>query len=304
MQLHQLRALVAAADFGTISAAARALELSQPAVTRALKQLERDCQATLLTRSKSGITLTSCGEELVLRARRILDETRRASEQVAQMIGSQSGNLVIASSAVPIAVVVAPAIKMMRQRFPDVHVRLLEAVYPTVMSLFRTATIDFAIGPVPSGGLGQDYRCDRLFDVDLVVVVKRGHRLSKARSLADLVDLDWVITGPQAGPAEIQEEAFKLAGLGQPRCVMHCESIAGALQLIQHSQSASYIPKVVAEEAQAAGLVNIVPIKEKPPRALPIGILLPTTSMLTPAGQALYSAIRTVGRSLKAKSAH
>lgn len=298
VQIHQLKALIAVADRGSISAAARHLGISQPAVTRALKQLEQDVSATLLARSSSGVTLTSYGETLLAHARRIVDETRRAQEHIGQMIGRRAGALAIASSAVPMALVLRQAVTLMRRQFPDVQVRIIEAVHPNVMGLFRDAAIDFAIGPVPADGLGDEFRCDSLFQVRLVPVLKHKHPLARAKSLADLTGLDWMITGPSPGPGAVHQNAFVSAGLEPPRCALHCEPVGGALQMIEHSNLASFMPEPMAAAAEAAGLVSIVHVKEKPP-PLAISIFMSAERILTPAGQALYSAIRSVSWSLR-----
>ncbi|MGD9944921.1 MAG: LysR family transcriptional regulator [Burkholderiaceae bacterium] len=296
MQLHQLRALVAVADCGSISAAARQLGMSQPAVTRSLRQLEHDVGATLLERSSVGVTLTGCGEALLTHARQIVDGSRRAHEHIGQMIGRRTGSVAIASSAVPIALVLPQAVSLMRGQFPDVRVKVAEVVYPTVMNLFRDAAIDFAVGPVPANGLGEDFRCDPLFEVRMVPVLKRRHKLARARSIAELASLDWMITGPDAGPGAIHESVFVAVGLPPPHCVLHCESVGGAMQMIEHSDLASFVPEPMAEAAEAAGLVSIVRVKETLPPAA-VSIFMAAERILTPAAQALYSAIRSVSRS-------
>lgn len=295
VQIHQLKALVAVADHGSISAAARELATSQPGITRALKLLERDVGAALLVRGPSGVVLTPYGEALLVHARQIVDGMRRALEQVTQMVGERSGSLAVASSAVGLALVLPQAVAMMRRQFPDVYLRLEEVVYPTVLDLFRTASIDFAIGPLPAGQLPEDFRCDRLFEVDLVVTVRHGHPLASARSLAELAALDWMIAGPHAGPGAVHVEAFVAAGLQPPRCLMHCDSVGGALQLVEHSEFASFVPRPLAEAAAAAGRVALVPIAERLP-TLVLQLFMPTQRILTPAGQALYSAVHSVSR--------
>lgn len=298
MQLHQLRALVSVAETGSISGAAKALSLSQPAITRALQHLEVSVGASLLTRSAHGVVFTEYGDALLQHARNIVREASDAQAHVRQLAGDRSGRLSVVSSAVPFSLVVPRAIELMRLKFPDVYVEMQEAVYPKVMDMFREEGIDFAIGPLPRTGLGEGFRCDRLFELELVVALKRGHRQAKARSLRDLVSLPWMITGPHGGPGAVQAEAFLEAGLEPPPCVMHCEAVGSAIQLIVHSGLASFVPRHLAEEAEAGGLVSIVPVQETLPR-LNICAFRPSHKILTPAGQALYSAVHSVSRSLR-----
>lgn len=297
MQSYQLRALVAVADAGSITAAARNLGISQPAVTRALKQLEIDVRATLLYRNNAGVALTEFGVALVSHARLILKATDKAEQHIAQMVDAHGGTLSVASSATPFMLVLPSALELVRRQFTALDVRLQEAVYPTILGLFRDGSIDFAIGPVPAEGLGADFTCDPLFEVELAVVLRRGHRLAHLNSLQDLSTLDWILTGPRNGPGAIHEQAFRAAGLEPPVCLTHCESVAATMHFVAHSDAASFVPRPIAEAFERSRLVSVVRIAEPTP-PMRISLVRPNQSILTPAGQALFSAIRTVSRSL------
>ncbi|MCK9512699.1 MAG: LysR substrate-binding domain-containing protein [Pigmentiphaga sp.] len=297
MQLHQLRALVAVADAGSISAAARALHLSQPALTRSLKQLEIEVGASLLRRTRQGVTLTECGQALLLHARLIASEVDDARQHVSQLAGNRSGQLAVASSAVPFTLIVPQAVAIMRRRFPDVYLRLHEAVYPPVLELFRQQMLDFALGPLPQSGLGEEYRCDPLFELDLVVAARRDHPQAHANSLRQLADWQWIITGPLHGPGAVHETAFRQAGFRPPLCAMHCEATGCALQILEQSDLLSFVPRRLAEQERDAGRLAIIDIREDIP-SLQIALFLPARKILSPAGQALYSAIHSVSRGL------
>lgn len=81
VKLHQLQALVASADAGGIRAAARALGISQAAVTRALRELETEQHLPLFVRTPSGLTFTEYGKALLIHARLVLKQlsTRRSN---------------------------------------------------------------------------------------------------------------------------------------------------------------------------------------------------------------------------------
>ena len=77
MKLHQLRAMLAISESGSIQEASRLLHISQPALSKGIKELEAELGVPLLIRSNRGITVTEYGERLVRRARLILEEVRR-----------------------------------------------------------------------------------------------------------------------------------------------------------------------------------------------------------------------------------
>lgn len=297
MQPYQLRALVAVADAGSISSAARNLGVSQPAVTRALKQLEIDVKATLLYRNSAGVALTDYGAALVSHARLILKAAEKAEQHISQMVEARGGTLSLASSATPFMLVLPSALELVRRQFSALDVRLQESVYPTVLGLFRDGSIDFAIGPVPAEGLGAEFTCQPLFEVELAVILRRGHRLANLKSLQALSNLNWILTGPKNGPGAIHEQAFRGAGLEPPVCLTHCESVAATVHFVAQSDAASFVPRPIAEAFEQSRLVTIIDIAEPTP-PMRISLVKTSQSILTPAGQALYSAIRTVSRSL------
>ena len=85
MKLHQLQALVASAETGSIRAAARSLGISQAAVTRALRELEAAEQLPLLIRAPEGISFTEYGKALLTHARLVLNQMEHAQNELARL---------------------------------------------------------------------------------------------------------------------------------------------------------------------------------------------------------------------------
>lgn len=285
----QLRALLAVRRSGSITSAAAALRVTQPVLTRGLRLLERQVGVELLQRSARGASLTPYGEALVDRALRIEEELRRAQEELQQMQGKVSGRVAIACSPIPMMLFMPKAIGQFRHTFPDVEVRVIEAVYPNIVSDFRQGNIDFAIGPVPKLGLGREYKTSKLLDTELVVALRRQHRKAQAKSIKDLLDQDWMVMGPPGGPGAIVTEIFESYGLQPPATPLFLETVWSALEVIRHSDLIGFIPRPLAQ--RGGNEIAIAPVVEKLPN-LGIHIIVPGKSILTPAGRALASAIR------------
>jgi DNA-binding transcriptional LysR family regulator len=99
--------------------------------------------------------------------------------------------------------------------------RLLDTLYPRWVALVRAGEVDFAIGPVPADRLDTDLASRALFSSRSVIVVRRGHPLARARSLAALADADLVLTGPAGGPgdpATRRRSASRRWGSRRPAC--------------------------------------------------------------------------------------
>ena len=287
--LAQLRALIAVQRNGSITSAAAALKVTQPVLTRGLRQLEQQLDVVLLHRSAKGATLTPSGEALVARAVRIDQELLRARDELRQIQGDLSGHIAIACSPIPMMLFVPRAIGQFRQAFTGVEVRVTEAVYPEMTNELRQGRIDFAIGPLPERGLGRDYKTNPLLETDLVVAVRRGHPKARVKSIREFVDEGWMVMGPPRGPGAIVGNVFGTHGLKAPATPLYIETVWSALEVIKHSDLVGFIPRSLAE--RASDEIAIVPVTEKLPK-LKIHAIIPSKAILTPAARALMSAIR------------
>jgi len=287
--LSQLRALIAVQRHGSITAAAQALKVTQPVLTRGLRQLEQHLGVTLLHRSARGASLTEFGEALAARALRIDAEVSWAQDEIRQLQGDVSGRVTIACSPIPMMLFVPEAIGQMRRSFPSVELRVTESVYPDVENEFRQNRLDFAIGPVPERGLGRDYKTTELLEVELVVAVRRGHARAEARSLREMQDEGWMVMGPPGGPGAIVEKVFSKNGLKPPSTPVYLETVWAALEVIKHSNLVGFMPGPLAR--WAAEEISIVRLAEKIP-SIKIHAITQGAAILTPAARALMSAIR------------
>ncbi len=144
-----LRAFVAVAEHSGFTAAARAIGVSQPAVSRAVRELERNCGFELLERAPKGIRLTRAGESFLLSARDVLGAMRSAEEAVAALGGLGHGRLHIGASTT-IATYVLPAfIGRFLQAHPGVDVRLDSAHTRAIAQMLLDYHLDIALTEAP-----------------------------------------------------------------------------------------------------------------------------------------------------------
>src|SRR6266702_7848064 len=115
---HHLRDFLAVADRGSISAAAKQLGISQPALSRSIRDLEKVLSAPLLERSAKGALLTPLGALFLPRARASVAELVRAQEEVAQHLGSEEGNVTACLSSMSHVAMMPGAIAKFRLRYP------------------------------------------------------------------------------------------------------------------------------------------------------------------------------------------
>src|SRR6185437_15203554 len=120
MKLSQFRDVVAIAERGSLRAAARHLRLAQPALTRSIRELERELGSPLFERQARGMMLTPVGTVFVERAKAVLSEVRRAREEAEQLHGGTRGSVVAGLSIAAHLALLPAALRSFRARYPDV----------------------------------------------------------------------------------------------------------------------------------------------------------------------------------------
>lgn len=216
MNLHHLRYAVAVARNGlSVTQAAAALGTSQPAVSRALKELERELGFDLFVRDGRAFTrLTPQGDQVVAAARRALDEIENIRVLAANLNQETSGTLAIATTHTQARYVLPPVVREFRRRYPEVELHLHQGTAEQIAELIAADRVQLAIAT------GSESLFPGLVRLPVYrwyrhVIVPRRHPLARCerlslRELADypLVTYVFSFTGPSS-----LEQLFAREGL-------------------------------------------------------------------------------------------
>ncbi|MGZ2747982.1 LysR substrate-binding domain-containing protein [Burkholderia stagnalis] len=223
---HQLAALVAVADQGSFHGAARALHLTQPAITKAIKDLEAELGILLVTRQARGVEFTTEGQTLLVRARLIVRELRRAREDIGQLKGHRDGQLIIGVTPLAGLTIVPRAFARFREAWPTVKVDFIEYTSDQLFAQLRSGNLDFAVGVATGGADKAPVRQEELFSVPTALTVHRGSPLAGCRSLAELRHAEWLHTDLTERFPIFLADLFSREGLEPPPRVTRCTSQA------------------------------------------------------------------------------
>jgi LysR family transcriptional regulator, regulator of abg operon len=243
MKLHQLRNLVAVADANSIRGAARAQGLAQPAITRGLRELEKELGVPLLERHGKGISLNVYGQSFVVRARSVLRDMERGREEIEQLKGQGLGKVSAGLSSAVFLSLLPRVYPLFRKSFPDAQLSLTEGLFPALETQLKNGTLDFYVGPRPLGELDKSYALQLLFKNRRAVVCRHGHPLAGVRSLRELIDAEWVMTG-LTQPVEVEfEEQFSVHGLPAPRSVTQTLTTLPVVALLTSTDALAFLPQ-------------------------------------------------------------
>lgn len=224
IKLHQLRALVAVADQGSVIGASRALFVSQPAVTKAIRELETDVGITLLGRTVNGITLTPSGESLLQRARLIVCELERAEQQMATERGALEGKVTVGVSPLAALTLLPDAYARFRQDMPQVAVDFLEQPALRLVDGLRHGSLDFALAASYEGISDSSVESTEVLTVPMKFAVRKSGKLARATSLEDLCEAEWIHSDTTDAYSHFIAALFREHGLPKPRRITRCTS--------------------------------------------------------------------------------
>ena len=184
MNLRHLRTFVGVADAGGLRRAAGRVHLSQPAISRQLHALEAELGVRLFDLIGRRVQLTSAGEDLLQRSRRLLIDAEAIGERARALKSGQTGLLRVGAMPQLIESLMVPFLKRYRRRHPAVEVRLTED--GGVRLPIRLERGDVHLATIPEADERFDSR--PLFPIYVLAVMAPDHRL-KRRAVLDIVDL-------------------------------------------------------------------------------------------------------------------
>lgn len=213
MNFNHLTAFHAIAETGSVSAAATRLLVSQPGVSKMLRQLEEHLQTTLVDRLPRGIRLTTAGEALADYARRIFALSGEAERVMGEMAGLRRGRLAVAATTTIGVYLLPPILVKYRRAYPGVEMRMEVQPTGSIRRIMNMGRIDVGLAESPVEDEQIESRIfmrDRLFPI-----ARPGHRLAKRSdvSAAELCAEPFVVREAGSGGRSLVEETLHARGL-------------------------------------------------------------------------------------------
>lgn len=265
MTFHQLRAFLAVADTHALRAAARVLNVSQPAVSKAMRELERQLGVVLFERHTTGVVLTECGHAFRRRASLLIEEMRRTQEEMDSISSGTATRLSIAVSSALALSVLPKAYESFRASMPRAQVFFSEGVMPMALAQLRDGTVDFVVAHVLPGMVGEEFEQIHLFSASLVVCARRGHPLAQERRMKNLVDAHWLAPGFAEATGDVLHHVFSLHGLPPPAQPLRCQSFTVALGLLAQTDTLGVIAEPMVRSTLNAQGIIALKLHEKMP---------------------------------------
>lgn len=279
MKLNALQALVAAIEEGSLRGAARRIGVSQPALTKLVRELEIELAAPLLERHSQGVRPTAQGQVLFEHAVKVARELASASDQIQQLGGQMRGELNVAAVPVAMMLLIPDTLRTFSRAFPDIRLRVSEELFVEQLQKLRNGQVDLVVGGIPEGLPSGEFIAEPLMRTRMVVVARRGSRYAQARRLAELSNALWIYTGTsvQTGYAS---RLFESHGMPAPPVGAMVNSTLALLALIGSGDLLGLMPEQIVSRPLGQEIARL-PLEE-PGLPLTVGTIIRSGSVVSP----------------------
>lgn len=291
MKINQLRDVLAVAERGSLRAAARHLEVAQPAISRSIRELERELGVDLFERTSQGAVVTEIGRRFILRALAAQNELDRAVDEVNQLRGQIHGSVSVCLSTAAHIALLPDALEPFRKRYRRVQLNLREGLFSDVEIALINGTLDFYAGPLPEQQLGGNLHVETLFENERVIVARKNHRLRRAKTLSDLIDAEWITTSTTVKAENELGPLFRRHQLPAPKIAVQTHSGLSMITVVAFSDLLAMLPIQWISSPWASSMLQQVNIGERI-EAPPICIVRRSNLPLTPAAEYLCDLLR------------
>ncbi|ARS52801.1 LysR family transcriptional regulator [Kushneria konosiri] len=263
MELRHLRYFVAAAELGSVHAAAEQLHISQPSISRQIHDLEEALGATLFSRSARGLTLTPVGEMFLARAKRILADVDEARVHATRMAQGLSGRLTLGFIENSTWGGLLPRVLMQfKQHAPEVDLELLPLNSSDQLAQLDGGRLDGGF-VYPFGGLASHLEMRALETHDVVVALPGAwlSNMPRPRRLTDIADRDFITFPRHIYPAYFDHLQSACLALGAPlRSIQTAESETAILSLVSSGMGAAIVNS--ANRYRPPALVELIELDD------------------------------------------
>lgn len=298
LKLSQLRLVAAVEDNGSVSAAALALNLSQPVASRMMAEMERDLGAALCERLARGVRLTALGATLARHARAVLHQIAEAERELSDLKSGRRGLVSIGAVTGPAFDLLPEAVSRVRALAPEIELSVRIDSSNVLARDLMAGALDLALARVPDEFPAEGFESHAGGVEEAALVVRRGHPLlgRAPASLAALSACEWVVQPRGTALRRAVEALFLEARLTPPRRLLATTSLTMTLMTVARTDAVAAVSREVARFAcERDGALSVLPAS--------FSLVMQPYGLLSLRGRPLSPAARTVCETLRALAA-
>ena len=293
LKTRQLLLLIALDDFRNIHRAADELNMTQPAASKQIKDLEEMLGVRLFERLPRGMEPTLYGETMIRHARMALTSLSLAHDDIVALKAGLAGQVEVGVIMTAAMALLPRAVARIKEHAPLLRIGVQVEPSNVLLDKLQRGTLDFMIGRILDTADSSRLIYEELTEEPACAVVRPGHPLLERRELAlkDISALPWILPPHGSILRHRFEMMFRRAGLGPPINVVDSTALLLVTALLQQTDSLHVMPIDVAAYYASLNVLKILPI-DLPCKMDAFGIILQQDHLLSPAAGLLLKEVR------------
>jgi DNA-binding transcriptional LysR family regulator len=302
LKTRQLLLLVALEEEGNIHRASQMLNMTQPAASKLLKDLEDVLGVQLFERLPRGMRPTWYGETMIRHARAALNSLNQANDELQAAKIGQFGQVNLGAITAPGVVLLPPTIAAVKLEHPNLRITIqIESSNQLLEQIYR-GTLDVMVGRLSAEHDTQDLHYETIAEEPVCAVARPGHPLFNATqlTLADLLDYCWIVPPVGSVMRHQLDLMFQELDLPQLKNRLETGSLLFMTKMMQQSDMVGILALDAARYYADHGLLRILPVTV-PCQMAPFGFITRRDKQLPPAAQVVLNALKTTALAVYGK---
>ena len=287
--LADLRAFVAVAELNSFRAAADAIHLSQPALSRRVEKLESALGVRLFERTTRSVSLTAVGRDFSRKARSLLDDLEDSLLSMQAVAASQQGEVVIACVPSAVYYFLPKVLRDFHDQHPRIRVRIIDDSANAALESVARGEADFGINII--GTQEPEIEFEAILKEPFVVACHRSHPLARLKkaSWAQLAQYDFMTVDKSSGNRLLVDLALANSDI-RPSWCFEAKHVSTLLGLVEAGLGVAVVPRLSMPQGEHATLAMVALVEPTIDRT--VGLIRRGGRELPPAARKLYELIR------------
>jgi DNA-binding transcriptional LysR family regulator len=299
LKTRQLLLLVALEEEGNIHRAAQVLNMTQPAASKLLKDLEEALGTPLFDRLPRGMRANWYGESMIRHARMALASLSQAHDEIEALKAGRFGQVSIGAITTAGIALMPGAVALLKQRHPTLRVALQIETSDVLMERLQQGKLDMVLGRLFETHDKSTVSYQSLVEEPVAAVARPGHPLLSTANLGlrDLVGAGWIV--PPAGSVLRHrfELMFQQEGLEPPVNLIETTAVLFITRMLEQSDMLAVLAADVATYYAAHGMAAVLPI-QLPCKMDSFGYITRNDRLLSPGGKAMFAALQETAQAV------
>lgn len=256
MNLNHLIAFVKVIQTKSFKAAAKQLNVTQPAISMRIQALEDYFGTKLVIRLSDGVQLTTSGEKAYEQVQTILQHWEEL--EFALNLNKTAGTMKLGASTIPSEYLLPSLLKNFKNKYPDMQINTFVAGSHDVINWLMDGTVDVIITGKQKPHSNIISR--KMYEDELVIIVPPQMKESdKPAHVNDLIDLDWVLREPNSNTRKVWENYFEKEGLLEKfRIIGQMGSNEAVIGAVEAGLGVSVVSSLAAKRAADYGRIQVI----------------------------------------------